>query len=88
MPDSGGIEKAPNDNNAFLSDWGSEGTLPPPPKLTPSQELKLYRKVDRRLMPILCLMYLMASMDRGTQRYVYYQTSIHDIPRKHCEREY
>ncbi|KAF8503071.1 MFS general substrate transporter [Gautieria morchelliformis] len=65
MSDSGAIEKAP-DNDALPSlDWGGEGTLPPPPNLTPSQELALYRKLDRRLMPILCLMYLMASMDRG-----------------------
>jgi hypothetical protein len=87
MSDSGGIEKAP-DNNLLLADWGGEGRLPPPPKLTPSQELTLYRKLDRRLMPILCLMYLMASMDRGTQRDVHYCTSNHDIPRKHREREY
>lgn len=46
-------------------DFGGESLLPPPPKLTPEQEKKLYRKIDLRLMPILSLMYLGAFLDRG-----------------------
>ncbi|EJU06610.1 MFS general substrate transporter [Dacryopinax primogenitus] len=46
-------------------DFGGEGTLPPPPKLSPEEELRLYRKIDRRLMPILSLMYLLSFLDRG-----------------------
>ncbi|KAL0564186.1 hypothetical protein V5O48_017869, partial [Marasmius crinis-equi] len=39
--------------------------IPPPPQLTEEQETKLWRKIDRRLMPILSLMYLMSFLDRG-----------------------
>ena len=46
-------------------DFGGESKLPPPPKLTPEQEKKLYRKIDFRLMPILSLMYLCSFLDRG-----------------------
>ncbi|GAA5932880.1 hypothetical protein JCM1841_004624 [Sporobolomyces salmonicolor] len=33
--------------------------------LTPEEETKLYRKIDRRVMPILALLYLLSFMDRG-----------------------
>ncbi|KAF8328323.1 MFS general substrate transporter [Amanita rubescens] len=46
-------------------DFGGDLTLPPPPDLTPEQERKLWRKIDRRLIPILSLMYLMSFLDRG-----------------------
>ncbi|KAJ3514424.1 hypothetical protein NLJ89_g2392 [Agrocybe chaxingu] len=46
-------------------DFGGESTLPPPPNLTEEEERKLWRKVDRRLMPILALMYLLSFLDRG-----------------------
>lgn len=46
-------------------DFGGDSQLPPPPKLTPEQEKKLYRKVDLWLMPILTLMYLASFLDRG-----------------------
>lgn len=36
-----------------------------PPKLTPEQEKKLWRKIDLWLMPILTLMYLFSFLDRG-----------------------
>ncbi|KAI0340965.1 MFS general substrate transporter [Trametopsis cervina] len=39
--------------------------LPPPPKLTPEEEKKLYRKIDLWLMPILTIMYLASFLDRG-----------------------
>ncbi|GAA5917913.1 hypothetical protein JCM5296_002097, partial [Sporobolomyces johnsonii] len=32
---------------------------------TPEEETKLYRKIDRRVMPILALLYLLSFMDRG-----------------------
>ena len=43
--------------------------LPPPPYLTPTQESKLWRKMDLRLLPILSFIYLMAFMDRGDLLY-------------------
>lgn len=46
-------------------DFGGDSKLPPPPKLTPEQEAKLYRKVDLWLMPILTVMYLFSFLDRG-----------------------
>ncbi|CAA7263446.1 unnamed protein product [Cyclocybe aegerita] len=46
-------------------DFGGESTLPPPPNLTEEEEKKLWRKVDKRLMPILALMYLLSFLDRG-----------------------
>ena len=46
-------------------DFGGDSQLPPPPKLTPEQEKRLYRKVDLWLMPILTLMYLASFLDRG-----------------------
>jgi len=46
-------------------DFGGDSTLPPPPKLTPEEEKRLYRKIDLRLMPILSLMYLCSFLDRG-----------------------
>uniref|UniRef100_A0A8H7XRE6 MFS general substrate transporter n=1 Tax=Psilocybe cubensis TaxID=181762 RepID=A0A8H7XRE6_PSICU len=46
-------------------DFGGDTTLPPPPKLTPEEESRLWQKVDLRLMPILALMYLLSFMDRG-----------------------
>lgn len=48
-----------------VTDYGGDTSLPPPPKLTPEQEKKLYRKVDLWLMPILTLMYLFSFLDRG-----------------------
>ncbi|CAL1714050.1 unnamed protein product [Somion occarium] len=50
---------------ADVYDFGGDTTLPPPPKLTPEQEKKLWRKIDMRLMPILTLMYLFSFLDRG-----------------------
>jgi hypothetical protein len=46
-------------------DFGGESQLPPPPTLSKEEERKLWRKIDLRLMPMLCLMYLMSFMDRG-----------------------
>ncbi|KAK7438888.1 hypothetical protein VKT23_017814 [Stygiomarasmius scandens] len=54
------LEKAADDY-----DFGGESQLPPPPTLTEAEERKLYKKIDRRLMPILCVMYLMSFLDRG-----------------------
>ncbi|KAF9255008.1 MFS general substrate transporter [Marasmius fiardii PR-910] len=47
------------------NDDESSTGLSPPPKLTEAEERKLWRKIDRRLMPILCLMYLFSFLDRG-----------------------
>ncbi|KDQ27206.1 hypothetical protein PLEOSDRAFT_1113357 [Pleurotus ostreatus PC15] len=45
----------------------SRPSSPPltPPTLTEAQQKKLWRKIDARLMPILCLMYLFSFLDRG-----------------------
>jgi hypothetical protein len=42
------------------------GGLPPAPDLSPEDEARLWRKIDKRLMPMLALMYLMSFLDRGT----------------------
>ncbi|KAF4594385.1 hypothetical protein EYR40_009189 [Pleurotus pulmonarius] len=47
---------------------GSSRPSSPPltaPTLTAAQQKKLWRKIDARLMPILCLMYLFSFLDRG-----------------------
>ncbi|KIK70108.1 hypothetical protein GYMLUDRAFT_187714 [Collybiopsis luxurians FD-317 M1] len=53
------------ENGSDEYDFGGESQLPPPPKLSEEEERKLWRKIDLRLMPILCIMYLMSFMDRG-----------------------
>lgn len=45
--------------------FGGESQLPPPPDLSQEDERKLWWKIDLRLMPILCVIYLMSFMDRG-----------------------
>ena len=40
-----------------------DDVLPLPPALTLEQERKLWRKIDRRLLPILTLMYLCSFLD-------------------------
>jgi len=57
------LEKATDDY-----DFGGESQLPPPPILTEAEERQLYKKIDLRLMPILCVMYLMSFLDRGKLR--------------------
>lgn len=59
------IETVSSAGSAHEIDFGGDSRLPPPPKLTPEQEKKLYRKVDLWLMPILTLMYLCSFLDRG-----------------------
>ncbi|KAJ8488388.1 hypothetical protein ONZ45_g13974 [Pleurotus djamor] len=46
-------------------DFAGDSTLPPPPTLNEEEEKRLWRKVDARLMPILCVMYLFSFLDRG-----------------------
>ena len=48
----------------YIGPEGSEET--PPPKFTPEEEKRVYRKIDMRLLPILTIMYLMSFLDRGT----------------------
>ncbi|KAH7878132.1 uncharacterized protein C8R40DRAFT_1167531 [Lentinula edodes] len=48
--------------NASEYDFGGESR---PPVLSEDNERKLWRKIDLRLMPILCVMYLMSFMERG-----------------------
>ncbi|KAJ4466260.1 inner membrane transporter yfaV [Lentinula aciculospora] len=56
-------EKHLEDTNDY--EYGGESQLPTPTVLSEEEERKLWRKIDLRLMPILCLMYLMSFMDRG-----------------------
>ncbi|KAJ4484472.1 hypothetical protein C8R41DRAFT_921734 [Lentinula lateritia] len=60
-------EKASGEHleNASEYDFGGESQLLRPPVLSEEDERKLWRKIDLRLMPILCVMYLMSFMDRG-----------------------
>ncbi|KAJ3808869.1 MFS general substrate transporter [Lentinula aff. lateritia] len=60
-------EKASDKQLETASDYefGGESQLPRPPVLSEDNERKLWRKIDLRLMPILCVMYLMSFMDRG-----------------------
>lgn len=53
------------DSKSEKTDFGGESTLPPPPKLTPEEDKQIWRKIDKRLMPILSLMYLLSFLDRG-----------------------
>ncbi|KAF9039625.1 MFS general substrate transporter [Hymenopellis radicata] len=46
-------------------DFAGDSALPAPPTLTPEEEHRLWRKLDRRLLPILSLLYLFSFMDRG-----------------------
>lgn len=60
------VEHVKSDDSEETYDFGGESTLPRPPKLTPEQERKLYRKIDLRIIPIVTLMFLTAFLDRGT----------------------
>jgi len=46
-------------------DFGGEASLPPPPILTPEEENKLWGRIDRRITPMISLMYMVAPPDRG-----------------------
>lgn len=69
-PDRISIEKKQEANvdvesSTSVTDEGLDNGEPAPPKLTPEQEKKLYRKIDLWLMPILTIMYLFSFLDRG-----------------------
>ncbi|PSR77859.1 hypothetical protein PHLCEN_2v7680 [Hermanssonia centrifuga] len=70
-PDSASVQHSKEGNlvvdGQFVQDL-EEDDFPPPQKLTPEQEKKLYRKIDYRLMPILTLMYLCSFLDRGNAK--------------------
>lgn len=63
--DSSHIETASSGLKHDDVDFGGDSSLPPPPSLSPEEEKRLWRKIDRRLMPILAIMYLMSFLDRG-----------------------
>lgn len=63
-----------SDDSEEVYDFAGESSLPPPPKLTPEQERKLYRKIDLRIMPIVTLMYLFSFLDRGTYNIFHFGT--------------
>lgn len=65
--DSSHIETASSGLKHDGPDFGGDSSLPPPPNLSPEEEKRLWRKVDRRLMPILAIMYLMSFLDRGKE---------------------
>ncbi len=43
----------------------NQGSLPLPPVYTAEQEARLWRKIDKRFMPIVTMMYLCSFLDRG-----------------------
>lgn len=59
------VERSSDEKMKEVYDFGGDTTLPAPPKLTPEQERRLWRKIDLWLMPILTLMYLCSFLDRG-----------------------
>ena len=60
---------------ASVDDAGAnEGSVPPPPRLSPEEQKRAYRKVDLRLMPMLTLMYLASFLDRGA---FHFRSSLH-----------
>lgn len=59
------IETTSSDLKSEIADFGGNSSLPPPPKLSPEEEKRLWRRIDLRLMPILAVMYLMSFLDRG-----------------------
>ncbi|KAJ3861159.1 hypothetical protein EV359DRAFT_66717 [Lentinula novae-zelandiae] len=65
-------EKASGEHleNASEYDFGGESQLLRPLVLSEEDERKLWRKIDLRLMPILCVMYLMSFMDRDDVLYL------------------
>jgi hypothetical protein len=88
MSDTASLKKSPDSRVSTRAvDLGGEAQLSPPLELTAAQELALYRKIDLRLMPIMILMYLLASMDRGTPFYVVTTPPDHGSCRKHRERQ-
>lgn len=66
MSDPPSIKDSPTSDSLHTITYDGKAAFPTPPTLTPEQERKLYRKIDLRLIPILSLMYLFASMDGGT----------------------
>lgn len=65
LSDDNGVATYQTSDSSSELGFGGEASLPPPPTLTEEQEKRLYRKIDKRLMPILSLMYLGAFLDRG-----------------------
>lgn len=58
--------EAASPNSKFREGSGEEAEgRSPPVDLTPEQEKALWRKIDRRLLPMLSVMYLMSFLDRG-----------------------
>ncbi|KAH9846708.1 MFS general substrate transporter [Lenzites betulinus] len=57
-------ERLSPDSGPMRASDGQDSS-PPPPILTDEEERRLWRKVDLRLLPILIIMYLVASIDRS-----------------------
>ncbi|KAI8996648.1 MFS general substrate transporter [Trametes punicea] len=57
------LEEAPREVSGLP--YGGDDRLPPPPTLTEEEEKRIWRKIDMRLLPILTIMYLFASLDRS-----------------------
>ena len=82
-----GLRKSPTNGDSYMVDFGGEMTFSSPHKLTLEQQRKLYRKLDFRLLPILTLMFLLCTMDRGMPFYVFCYRPDYNSLRKHRERQ-
>lgn len=70
----GGVEITKADMNivqveGVLTDPEPIVDLPELPVLSPDEQRRLWRKVDKRILPILSVMYLCFYLDRGTVFY-------------------
>ena len=82
-----GLGESPTNGASYMVDFGGETTVSSPRKLTLEQQRKLYRKLDLRILPILTLMYLLCSMDRGMPFYMFCYRPDYSSLRKHRERQ-
>lgn len=58
------IELKPADNGESYSPQGSESPDPELPPLTTTSERRLMAKIDWHILPCLCVLYLLAFLDR------------------------
>ncbi|THH12738.1 hypothetical protein EW146_g7410 [Bondarzewia mesenterica] len=71
------ISNKGDEDRLSVLDFGGDSALPPPPDLSAEEEKQLWRKIDKRLMPILSLMYLLSFLDRGNARLQGLESQLH-----------
>lgn len=63
------LSKEPEDTLDTLIETSADcqvNILPPPPILNAEEERRVWRKIDKRLIPISTLLYLVSYLDRGS----------------------